>query len=106
MSIYLEDYVPVVKWEGLNTTKTISGTGTITAGTGFTATTGDLTLTTGNVVVTAAGGGVSFTGTGTSGGILTNLYNAATSTLSGTQRDIKILLGTVPYYITCYPTKA
>jgi hypothetical protein len=111
-SVYLEDYVPVVKYEGLNTAKdvsiggTLSVTGAVTSAVGVTYTTGDVTLTTGNVVLSANSAGVSFTGTGTLGGLLTNLYNATASTLSGTQKDIKILIGTVPYYWTVYPTKA
>lgn len=118
MSIYLEDNLPVVKHNGLNTTKdasfegalsvtgAITGTAAMVATAGLTATTGNITLTTGNVVLSANGAGVSFTGTGTNGGILTNLYNSAASTLSGTQKDIKILIGTVPYYFTVYPSKA
>lgn len=112
MSILLEDHLPAVKYGGLNTAKDAAFTGavdltgaTVTSG-AQTLSTGNLTLTTGNIVVSAAGAGISFTGTGTSGGILTNLYNAAATTLSGTQKDIKILIGTVPYYFTCYPTKA
>lgn len=47
-----------------------------------------------------------FTGTGANGGVLKNLKNAAASALSGTQKDIEIDIGGVPYYFTVYPTKA
>lgn len=89
-------------------TVTINGTATggVTLGTATTITTGDFTVTNGNIIVTANAKGLSFTGTGTNGGVLTNLYNTAASTLSGTQRDIKILIGTVPYWLTVYPSKA
>lgn len=45
-------------------------------------------------------------GTGANGVILKNLKNAAASSLSGTQKDIEIDIGWVPYYFTVYPTKA
>jgi hypothetical protein len=116
MAIYLEDMLPGVKYNGLKSAGTVDlSAATLTLPTSQTLTTpsmttptissGDLTLTTGNVVLSANAAGVSFTGTGTQGGVLTNLYNAAASTLSGTQKDIKILIGTVPYYFTVYPTK-
>jgi len=89
-------------------TITLNGTATggVTLGRATTVTTGDVTLTSGSIVVTAINKGISFTATGTSGGVLTNLYNDASTTLAGTQRDIKILIGTVPYYFTVYPTKS
>jgi hypothetical protein len=117
MAVYIEDMIPGVKYNGLNTAGTVDfSAGTVTMPTSQTLTTpsmttptvssGNLTMTTGNVVLSANSAGVSFTGTGTNGGLLTNLYNTASSALSGTQKDIKILIGTVPYYFTCYPTKA
>lgn len=106
MGVYIEDYVPVVKYEGLNTQKNVSFEGTLAVTGNTTIGTGSLTVTTGNITLSANGAGISFTGTGTNGGILTNLYNATASTLSGTQRDVRILIGTVPYYFTVYPTKA
>lgn len=115
MAVYLEDHLPVVKHNGLNTAKDVSITGTLTTTspslttpsmTTPTVTSGDVTVTTGNVVLSANSAQVSFTGTGTLGGVLKNLYNDTATTLSGTQRDIKILIGTVPYYFTVYPTKA
>ena len=112
MAIYIEDHLPVVKYNGLNTLKdasfggAVAVTGAITAAGGQTLSSGNLTLTTGNIILSANSAGISFTGTGTSGGVLTNLYNDTSTTLAGTQRDIKILIGTVPYYFTCYPTKS
>ena len=38
--------------------------------------------------------------------VLKDLKNLAASALSGTQRDIEIDIGGVPYYFTVYPTKA
>lgn len=112
MTVNIEEHIPVVKQQGLNTAKnasiggTLSVTGAITSAVGQTFTTGDVTLTTGNVVLSANSAGVSFTGTGTNGGLLTNLYNTTNTTLAGTQKDIKILIGTVPFYWTVYQTKS
>lgn len=83
-----------------------TGTGAITLGRATTITTGNLTVTNGSVVVTANASQLSFTGTGANGGVLKNLKNAAASSLSGTQLDVEILIGTTPYYFTVYPTKA
>lgn len=83
-----------------------SGTGAITLGRATTVTTGDVTVTNGSLIVSANAKQLSFTGTGTNGGVLKNLKNAAASTLSGTNIDIEILIGSTPYYFTCYPTKA
>jgi hypothetical protein len=83
-----------------------TGSGAVTLGRATTITTGDLTVTNGSVIVSANAKGLSFTGTGTNGGLLTNLYNAAASTLSGTNVDVKIMIGATPYYFTVYPTKA
>ena len=96
----IENFVPVVAMHGLKTDKAAD------FGNGITVSSGNVTLTTGNVVVSANSGGFSFAGTGTLGGVLTNLYNDTATTLGGTQRDIKILIGTVPYYWTVYPTKS
>jgi hypothetical protein len=72
----------------------------------LTLTAGDLTITSGFLVISANAKGVTFTGTGANGGVLKNLKNAAASALSGTQKDIEIDIGGVPYYFTVYPTKA
>jgi len=45
-------------------------------------------------------------GTGANGFVLKNLKNSSASALSGTQKDIEIDIGGVPYYFTVYPTKA
>ncbi len=89
-------------------TITIGGTssGLITLGHAVTITTGALTVTNGDIVVTANASTLSFTGTGSNGGVLKNLKNAAASSLSGTNVDIQILIGSTPYYFTVYPTKA
>ena len=50
--------------------------------------------------------GITFTGTGANGGVLKNLKNSAATALSGTQLDVAIDIGGVPYYFTVYPTKA
>ena len=50
--------------------------------------------------------GITFSGTGANGGILKNLKNSTATTLSGTQKDIAIDIGGVPYYFTVYPAKA
>jgi len=83
-----------------------TATGAITLGRATTITTGDFTVTSGDIIVTANAKKLSFTGTGANGGVLKNLKNAAQSSLSGTQLDIEILIGSTPYYFTVYPTKA
>jgi hypothetical protein len=83
-----------------------TATGNITLGRATTITTGDFTVTSGDIIVTANAKKLSFTGTGANGGVLKNLKNAAASGLSGTQKDIEIDIGGVPYYFTVYPTKA
>ncbi len=80
--------------------------GAITLGRATTITTGALTVTNGDIVVSANASKLSFTGTGSNGGVLKNLKNAAASALSGTNVDIAIDIGGVPYYFTVYPTKA
>jgi hypothetical protein len=45
-------------------------------------------------------------GTGANGIVLKNPKNAAASALSGTQKDVEIDIGGVPYHFTVYPTKA
>jgi len=57
-------------------------------------------------VTIAEGKTVSGAVNGASGLTLKNLKNTAASGLSGTQVDIGIELGGVPYYFTVYPTKA
>jgi len=37
---------------------------------------------------------------------ISNLTNASASALSGTQRDVEILIGGISYHFTVYPTKA
>jgi len=82
-----------------------AGHAVITSG-NLTLTAGNATLTNGSLVLTANSSVISFTGTGTNGGLLTNLYNDSASALSGTQRDVKIMIGATPYYFTVYPNKA
>lgn len=82
-----------------------SGNLVLTSG-NATLTSGNLTLTSGNITLTANSSVITCTGTGTNGMLLTNLYNDTASALSGTQRDIKIMIGATPYYFTVYPTKA
>jgi hypothetical protein len=67
---------------------------------------GDIVITSGFLVLSANAKGVTFTGTGSNGGVLKNLKNTAASGLSGTQKDIEIDIAGVPYYFTVYPTKA
>ena len=45
-------------------------------------------------------------GTGANGWKIKNPKNAAASALSGTQKDVEIDIGGVPYHFTVYPTKA
>ena len=54
----------------------------------------------------ASAGVVTGLGTGTNGITVKNIKNRATSALSGTQKDVEIDIGGVPYYFTVYPTKA
>ncbi len=127
-NLKLENYVPVVRQnEGIYTEYNIETTGTITAsnvtsittnlslsGTlavdgvstlhATTLTSGDLTVTNGNIIVTANAKGLSFTGTASNGGVLTNLKNAVAATLSGTARTVEINLGGTPYYFLVSPT--
>jgi len=110
MAILIEDHLPVVKHNGFNTAKSVAFSGAATlSGTNTFSGTNNLTGTTtitGDLGFTGTGNAVSFAGTGVSGGVLTNLYNTASSALSGTQMDIKVLIGTVPFYFTVYQTKA
>lgn len=92
-----------------NLTLNAKGAGTITlngTATGVTHIGHGLTVDTGDITVTANASKLTFTGTGSNGGVLKNLKNAAASALSGTQLDIAIDIGGVPYYFTVYPTKA
>ena len=59
-----------------------------------------------NDMTIASGKKIQGAGTGANGIVLKNLKYAATSSLSGTQKDIEIDIGGVAYYFTCYPTKA
>lgn len=72
----------------------------------LTLTAGDIVVTSGFLVLSANAKGVTFTGTGANGGVLKNLKNSAATALSGTQLDVAIDIGGVPYYFTVYPTKA
>ena len=88
---------------GTNSPLTIdaAGSGTITlAGTS----TGAVILPA--AVSVASAGVIAGLGTGTNGVTLKNLKNSAATALSGTQKDITIDIGGVPYYFTVYPTKA
>lgn len=68
-----------------------------------TVTTTGLTMPTMSVV---SGGSIIGVGTGANGVTLKNPKNSAATALSGTQKDIEIDIGGVPYYFTVYPTKA
>lgn len=127
-NLAIENYLAVVRQnEGIYSTYDIETTGTITASnvtsittnlalTGTlavdgastlnatTLTTGNLTLTAGSIVVSANAQGLTFTGTGANGGVLTNLKNAAAASLSGTQRTVEISIGGTPYYFLVSPT--
>lgn len=127
-TIAIENYVPVVRQnQGIYTTYDITTTGDITganvtsittdldlSGTlavggvstlhAVTMTSGDLTLTNGSIIVSANAKGITFTGTGANGGVLTNLKNAAAASLSGTQRTVEISIGGTPYYFLVSPT--
>ena len=81
-------------------------TGNASGTAALTLTAGDVLITSGGLTLTANASVISFTGTGTNGGLLKNLYNDTASALSGTQKDIKIMIGATPYYFTVYPTKA
>lgn len=79
----------------------IAGTLEVTGAVTHTST----TLCSDNVTI-ASGKQIIGAGTGANGIVLKNLKNAAASNLSGTQKDIEIDIGGVPYYFTVYPTKA
>lgn len=85
----------------LSGTLAVGGVSTLHA---TTLTSGDLTVTSGNIIVSANAKGLSFTGTGANGGVLTNLKNAAAASLSGTQRTVEISIGGTPYYFLVSPT--
>ena len=82
-----------------------SGNLTLTSGNAV-LTSGNLTLTSGTITLTANSSVITCTGTGTNGMLITNPYNDTASSLSGTNRDVKIMIGATPYYFTVYPTKA
>lgn len=91
----------------ITTNLSLSGTLAVTGASTLHATTlatGNLTLTTGSIVISANAAGISFTGTGANGGVLTNLKNQATGTLSGTARAIEISIGGTPYFFLVSPT--
>lgn len=126
-NLKIENYVPAIRQnEGIYSHYDIATTGTITgsnvtsittnlalSGTlsvagvstlhATTLATGNLTLTTGSMVISANAAGISFTGTGANGGVLTNLKNQATGSLSGTARAIEISIGGTPYYFLVSP---
>jgi uncharacterized cupredoxin-like copper-binding protein len=83
---------------------TIAGNASGTAA--LTLTAGDIVITSGFLVVSANAKGITFTGTGSNGGVLKNLKNAAAGTLSGTALNVEIDIGGVPYYVAVYPTKS
>jgi hypothetical protein len=56
--------------------------------------------------ITAGAGRIGTDLTGSSGFIILNPKNAAASALTGTQLDVEINIGGVPYFFTVYPTKA
>jgi len=78
---------------------------TLTAG-DVTLTDGDMTLTDGDIVLTANASGISFTGTGANGGVLTNLKNNANTSVSGTAKTVEIDIGGTPYYFLVSPTNS
>ena len=96
MTQNIENFVPVVKYHGLNTANAVTLSSTL-------AVTGKIT---GDDVDLASGAVVAGLGTGANGISLKNLKNAAASALSGTQRDVEIDIGGVAYHFTVYPTKA
>ena len=67
---------------------------------------GDIEVTDGDLTFTANASSIIFTGTGANGGVVSNMKNAAASSLSGTQLDVEIDIGGTPYHFTVYPTKA
>lgn len=90
---------------------TIAGTSTgrvtitpVTTITGALTQTGLATFT--NGVVIASAKGVTGAGTGANGFLIKNPKNAAATALTGTQLDVEIDIGGVPYHFTVYPTKA
>lgn len=94
---------------GTNSPLTIdsAGSGTITiAGTS----TGGITLgtqvTASNGIIVASAKKIEGAGTGANGIVLKNLKNAAAGTLSGTQKQIEIDIGGVPYYFLVSPTSS
>ncbi len=82
-------------------TTTHGATGAV-AGTTNTQT---LTLKTLTAPTITSGSSIVGAGTGANGFVLKNLKNSSASGLSGTQKDIEIDIGGVPYFFTCYPTK-
>lgn len=93
MSLKLENYIPVVQYNGLTTAKTVDFSGSPSV---------SLPAT----ITIASGATLAGAGTGANGIVLKNLKNSAASALSGTQLDITIDIGGTPYYFTVYPTKA
>ena len=101
-STYIEDYVPVVKYNGLNTALPVSLQGAVTLASTLNVT-GKITA---DDVDLASGAVVAGLGTGANGVVLKNLKNATASSLSGTQLDVEIDIGGTAYFFTVYPTKA
>ena len=90
--LYVENYLPIVAYQGLNTKKNVDFSGSSSVKVGS--------------PIISSGGSIVGAGTGANGITLKNLKNSAASNLSGTQLDITIDIGGVPYYFTVYPTKA
>jgi hypothetical protein len=88
---------------GTNSPLTIDAAGSGTVTINGTAT-GKIVLAR-NVDVVSAGV-IAGLGTGVNGITLKNLKNSASTALSGTNVDITIDIGGVPYYFTVYPVKA
>ncbi len=87
----------VATWSAVTHTGLVLS-GALDAGSQDIGTTGDITVKSDGSIIGA--------GTGANGIVLKNPKNAAASALSGTQLDVEIDIGGVPYHFTVYPTKA
>jgi len=72
----------------------------------LTLTAGDIVISSGFLVISANAKGITFTGTGSNGGVIKNPKNAAAGTLGGTALNVEIDIGGTPYYFAVYPTKS
>lgn len=117
MAIYIEDMLPGVKFNGLNTTKAVdfSGASSFAGPSGSTFTSSVLTtpaISAGTVTGATITSGtvtdatIGWSTTGASGGVLSNLkYAVATATsLASLNKSIQVSLGGVAYYIPAYAT--